>query len=54
MHLPDYDYNKDQNRVWLFNEVNSFIFEDFAAFVDEKIEVREQSLANSKTYYVLM
>ena len=46
--LPKYDYNKEPNRVWLCNLINTFIPEKFKEFINLKIKKRNQELIESQ------
>ena len=43
-YLPEFEYNKEPNRQWLCNVVNSLIPEDFQNFIDEQVNLRRQFL----------
>ena len=43
-YLPEFDYQREPNRQWLCNLVNSLIPEEFKLFIDEKVELRRQAL----------
>ena len=38
-YLPEFEYNKEPNRQWLCNVVNSLILEDFQSFIDEQVNL---------------
>ena len=46
--LPIYDYNKEPNRVWLCNLINTLIPEKFKEFINLKIKKRNQELIESQ------
>ena len=46
--LPTYDYNKEPNRVWLCNLINTLIPEKFKEFINLKIKKRNQELIESQ------
>ena len=46
--LPDYDYNKDPNRDWLCNLINTVTHDKFNEFIDKKIKERNKKLINSQ------
>ena len=35
-YLPDYEYNKESNKEWICNLLNTLIDEDFQYFIKEK------------------
>ena len=43
-YLPEFDYQREPNRQWLCNLVNSLIPEEFKLFIDEKVKLRRQAL----------
>ena len=47
-YLPDYYYNKQLNREWLCNLLNSLIAKYFQAFIKEKVEIRKNELIESQ------
>ena len=51
-YLPKYEYNKEPNRAWLCNVVNSLIPEKFKVFIADKVKERKQSLIQSKNLCV--
>ena len=50
--LPKYNYEKEPNREWLCNIVNSLLTEDFNAFIEDKISIRKQELIKSQNISV--
>ena len=46
--MPDYEYSKEPNREWLYNLLNTLIYEDFKTFTSDKIEIRKQNLIESQ------
>ena len=51
-YLPDYEYNKDPNRIWLWNVVNSLIPDDFKEFINDKVIQRKEALIKSQNLCV--
>ena len=51
-YLPDYDYNKEPNRVWLCNIVNSLIEDEFKTYIAKKIKQRKQDLVHSQNLFL--
>ena len=41
-YLPDYDYNKEPNRVWLWNLVNSLLHEEFKSTLKRRWRKRKE------------
>ena len=41
-YLPEFEYNKEPNRPWLWNLVNSLVSDDFQNYIDEKVKLIEQ------------
>ena len=50
--MPKYSYEKETNRKWLCNIVNSLLTEDFNAFIEDKINIRKQELIKSQNISV--
>ena len=46
--LPKYSYQKEPNREWLWNVVNSLMTEKFNEFIESKTELRKQELIKSQ------
>ena len=46
--LPKYSYQKEPNREWLWNVVNSLMTEEFNKFIESKVEIRKQEIINSQ------
>ena len=51
-YLPDYDYNKEPNRVRLCNIVNSLIEDEFKTYIAKKIKQRKQVLIHSQNLFM--
>ena len=47
-YLPNYDYRKEPNRLWLCNLVNSLIQKEFQQFIDIQIDKRKQHLIDTQ------
>ena len=47
-YLPEYLYDKIQNREWVCNVVNSLIPQEFKEFIDKKVKERKQSIIKSQ------
>ena len=47
-YLPEYQYDKEPNREWLCNVVNSLIPEEFKAYIQVKVDQRKQDLIESQ------
>ena len=43
-YLPEFEYNKEPNRQWLWNLVNSLVSDDFQNYIDEKVKLRRQNV----------
>ena len=41
-YMPDYEYNKDPNRTWLWNVVNSLIPDEFKSFIADNVKERKK------------
>ena len=50
--LPDYEYNKEPNRDWLWNLINTIASESFNKFIDKKIKERNKKLIESQNLKV--
>ena len=50
--MTKYSYEKEPNREWLCNIVNSLLTEDFNAFIEDKINIRKQELIKSQNISV--
>ena len=46
-YMPDYEYNKDPNRTWLWNVVNSLIPDEFKSFIADNVKERKEALMKS-------
>ena len=46
--LPKYEYNKDPNRLWLCNLINTLIPGKFKEFITSRIKKRNQVLISSQ------
>ena len=49
-YLPKYEYNKEPNRLWLYNLINTLIPEKFKEFINSRIKKRNKELIESKTW----
>ena len=47
-YIPDYEYQKEPNREWFVNLVNTLLEEDFREFIDSKWRAREQKVIQNK------
>ena len=47
-YLPDYDYDKEPQREWLWNIINTLVPEQFHAFVSMALQSREKKLIAQK------
>ena len=47
-YIPDYDYQKEPNREWFLNLVNTLLEDDFKDFINDKWRAREQKVIKSK------
>ena len=47
-YLPDYDYDKELQREWLWNILNTLVPEQFHAFVSMALQSREKKLTAQK------
>ena len=47
-YIPDYKYNKEPNREWLWNVINTLIPEEFSEFVSRNIALRKNELIKSQ------
>ena len=47
--LPKYDYNKEPNREWLCNLINTLITDKFKEFINIEIKRRNKELIQIKT-----
>ena len=43
-YLPEFGYNKEPNRQWVWNLVNSLVSDDFQNYIDKKVKLRKQNL----------
>ena len=50
--LPKYSYEKEPNREWLCNIVNTLLNEEFNKFIGEKVEIRKQEFIKSQNISV--
>ena len=48
MYMPDYAYQKEPNREWLCNIVNTLIKDEFQEYINEKVENRKLELINNQ------
>ena len=46
-YMPHYKYNKDLNRTWLWNVVNSLIPDEFKSFIADNVKERKEALMKS-------
>ena len=46
--LPKYSYEKEPNREWLCNVVNSLLTREFNEFIESKVNIRKQELIQSQ------
>ena len=47
-YILDYDYQKEPNREWFVNLVNTLLEDDFKNFINDKWRAREQKVIKSK------
>ena len=47
-YIPDYEYQKEPNREWFVNLVNTLLEEDFREFINDKWRSRERKVINNK------
>ena len=48
MYIPDYAYQKEPNREWLWNVINTLAKDEFKEYIDEKVESRKLELINNQ------
>ena len=53
-YLPDYKYDKEPNREWLWNVINSLIPKEFQEFILLNITKRKQEIIRSQNLNVLV
>ena len=46
--LPEYSYNKEPNREWLCNMINTLITDEFQEFIKMKVEKRNKEIISSQ------
>ena len=46
--MPKYEYNKEPNRLWLCNLINTLIPEKFKEFINSRIKKRNKELIESQ------
>ena len=51
-YLPKYSYNKEPNREWLWNIVNSLMTREFNNFIESKISIRKNELIHSQNIMI--
>ena len=47
-YIPDYEYQKEPNRKWFVNLVNTFLEEDYREFINDKWRSSERKVINNK------
>ena len=47
-YISDYEYQKEPNREWFVNFVNTLLEEDFREFINDKWRSRERKVINNK------
>ena len=51
-YLPEYEYQKEPNRDWLWNIVNTLIHQEFQEYIQDKVGKRESQLIKAKNLKV--
>ena len=46
--MPEYSYNKEPNREWLCNMINTLITDEFQEFIKMKVEKRNKEIISSQ------
>ena len=53
-YIPSYNYDKDPNREWICNIVNSLIPSEFKEFIEKKVDVRKENSIKSQNLRVII
>ena len=53
-YIPDYDYQKEPNREWFINLVNTLLEDEFKVYVSDTLRVREQKVIKNKNLGVIV
>ena len=51
-YLPEFEYQKESSRDWLWNIVNTFIHQEFQEYIQDKVGKRESELIKAKNLKV--
>ena len=51
-YMPEYEYNKEPNREWVCNIVNTLLSDDFEEIIDQRVNERKESLINSQNFRI--
>ena len=53
-YLSEFEYNKEHNRQWLWNLVNSLVSDDFQNYIDEKVKLRRQKIIKQQNLRMII
>ena len=51
-YIPDYEYDKNPNRNWIWNIINTLCQEDFKKYIERKISERAKHMIRMKSFNV--